>query len=68
MRHRGTIDIGNTAIEHRRAGSMAAPVDAIGVSGMNARELLAPIYSWFTDGFDTRDVNEAKALLDELTA
>jgi hypothetical protein len=31
-----------------------------------ARELLAPVYSWFTEGFDTRDLNEAKALLDEL--
>jgi predicted ATPase len=32
-----------------------------------ARELLAPIYDWFTEGFDTRDLKEAKALLDELT-
>jgi class 3 adenylate cyclase/predicted ATPase len=30
------------------------------------RELLAPIYAWFTDGFDTVDLKEAKALLDEL--
>jgi predicted ATPase len=33
-----------------------------------ARELLAPVYSWFTEGFDTRDLKEAKALLDELAA
>jgi class 3 adenylate cyclase/tetratricopeptide (TPR) repeat protein len=33
-----------------------------------ARELLAPVYGWFTDGFDTRDLKEAKALLDELAA
>ena len=33
-----------------------------------ARELLAPIYSWFTEGFETRDLKEAKALLDELAA
>ncbi len=33
-----------------------------------ARELLAPVYGWFTEGFDTRDLKEAKALLDELTA
>jgi predicted ATPase len=32
-----------------------------------ARELLAPIYGWFTEGFDTRDLKEARALLDELT-
>jgi class 3 adenylate cyclase/tetratricopeptide (TPR) repeat protein len=31
-----------------------------------ARELLAPVYNWFTEGFDTRDLKEAKALLDEL--
>jgi predicted ATPase len=33
-----------------------------------ARELLAPVYGWFTEGFDTRDLIEAKALLDELAA
>ena len=32
-----------------------------------ARELLAPVYGWFTDGFDTRDLKEAKALLGELS-
>ena len=32
-----------------------------------ARELLAPVYGWFTEGFDTRDLKEAKALLDELS-
>jgi tetratricopeptide (TPR) repeat protein len=31
-----------------------------------ARDLLAPVYGWFTEGFDTADLNEAKALLDEL--
>jgi predicted ATPase len=31
-----------------------------------ARNLLAPVYSWFTEGFDTSDLKEAKALLDEL--
>jgi predicted ATPase len=33
-----------------------------------ARELLAPVYGWFTEGFDTLDLNEAKALLEELAA
>jgi predicted ATPase len=32
-----------------------------------ARDLLAPIYAWFTEGFDTPDLTQAKALLDELT-
>ena len=31
-----------------------------------ARELLAPIYGWFTEGFDTADLKEAKALLEVL--
>ena len=31
-----------------------------------ARELFAPVYGWFTEGFDTRDLKEAKALLEEL--
>jgi predicted ATPase len=31
-----------------------------------ARDLLAPVYGWFTEGFDTSDLKEAKALLDEL--
>ena len=31
-----------------------------------ARDLLAPVYGWFTEGFDTPDLKEAKALLDEL--
>jgi len=31
-----------------------------------ARNLLAPVYGWFTEGFDTPDLKEAKALLDEL--
>jgi hypothetical protein len=29
--------------------------------------LLAPVYGWFTEGFETPDLREAKALLDELT-
>ena len=31
-----------------------------------ARELLAPVYGWFTERFDTRDLKEAKALLEAL--
>jgi predicted ATPase len=32
-----------------------------------ARDLLAPVYGWFTEGFDTADLKDAKALLDELS-
>ena len=31
-----------------------------------ARDLLAPVYNWFTEGFDTADLKDAKALLNEL--
>ena len=34
---------------------------------VEARALLAPIYGWFTEGFDTADLQEAKALLEALT-
>jgi predicted ATPase len=33
-----------------------------------ARDLLAPVYCWFTEGFDTLDLKEAKALLDALAS
>jgi len=33
-----------------------------------ARDLLAPVYGWFTEGFDTLDLKQAKALLDELAS
>ena len=34
----------------------------------DALDLLAPVYGWFTEGFDTLDLREAKALLDELSS
>jgi predicted ATPase len=33
-----------------------------------ARDLLAPVYGWFTEGFDTLDLKEAKILLSELSS
>jgi hypothetical protein len=35
---------------------------------VEARDLLAPIYGWFIEGFNTVDLKAAKALLDELSA
>ena len=35
---------------------------------LQARELLAPVYGWFTEGFDTLDLKEAKVLLEELAS
>jgi predicted ATPase len=32
-----------------------------------ARQLLVEVYGWFTEGFDTKDLQEAKVLLEELT-
>jgi hypothetical protein len=39
---------------------------AIRVKRQQAHDLLAPVYDWFTEGFETLDRKEAKALLDEL--
>ena len=34
---------------------------------LNLPDLFAPVYGWFTEGFDTADLKEAKSLLDELS-
>ena len=53
-------------------GELDRPGSGLGLHGQEqgkkdeARELLAPVYDWFTEGFDTRDLKEAKALLEEL--
>jgi predicted ATPase len=51
--------------ELRAAMSMARLWLSQGKS-QQARELVAPVYGWFTEGFDTLDLKEAKALLDKL--
>jgi predicted ATPase len=61
------------AVTRREVDMVAAwSVDRLGRSLMDLlvllRELLAPVYGWFTEGFDTRDLKEAKMLLDELHA
>jgi predicted ATPase len=53
--------------ELRAASSMARLWRDQGKS-QQARELLAPIYSWFNEGFDTLDLKDAKALLEELAS
>jgi class 3 adenylate cyclase/predicted ATPase len=55
-------DQGATAWELRTATSLARLWQQQG-KGTEAHELLAPIYGWFTEGFDTTDLQEAKALL-----
>ena len=48
------VGVGRTAVE--RQGKTT-----------EAHELLTPVYNWFTEGFDTADLKDAKALLAELT-
>jgi tetratricopeptide (TPR) repeat protein len=52
--------------ELRAANSLARLWHSHGKTA-EARDLLAPVYDWFTEGFDTRDLKDAKALLDECT-
>ena len=53
------------ALELRAAMSLARLWQQQGKRA-EAYELLAPVYGWFTEGFDTADLKEAKALLDGL--
>ena len=50
-----------------RAGTSLAHLWACQGKRGEARDLLAPIYGWFTEGFETSDLREARALLDELS-
>ncbi len=57
---------GTRGYELRAATSLARLWREQGRRG-EARDLLAPVYGWFTEGFDTADLKDAKALLDELS-
>jgi predicted ATPase len=57
--------IGARSLALRAATSLTPPWRDRG-NHAEARDLLAPLYAWFTESFDTRDLVEAKALLDEL--
>jgi predicted ATPase len=61
--------------QHRRQGHSRAPsIPSLARlwcdqgKVQQARELLAPVYGWFTEGFETRDLKDAKALLEELAS
>ena len=58
--------IGAKAYELRATMSLARQLRDAGRSD-EARIMLAEIYNWFTEGFDTADLKDAKALLDELS-
>jgi len=53
--------------EHRASTSLARLWRDQG-KRTEARDLLVPVYGWFTEGFDTPDLKEAKALLDVLVS
>ncbi len=53
------------SLELRAATSFARLLQAQ-VKSKEARELVQPVYGWFTEGFDTADLKEDKVLLDEL--
>jgi tetratricopeptide (TPR) repeat protein len=57
--------IGSKAYELRATTSLARLLDKQGKRA-EARAMLAEIYGWFTEGFDTADLKDAKALLDQL--
>jgi predicted ATPase len=56
---------GQTDLRRRVATSPARLWRSLG-KVQQARALLAPVYGWLTEGFDTGDLKEARALLDEL--
>jgi len=57
---------GTRSFELRTSMSLAQLLDQQG-KRRDARELLAPVYDWFTEGLETADLNKASALLDELS-
>ena len=63
----GIVTYNGSGEKLRAAMSLARPLALIR-EAQQARQLLAPVYSWFTEGFDTRDLKDAKALLEELAA
>ena len=67
---RGAIDVarrlGEKSLELRSATSLARFWQGQGKEG-DARDLLTPVYDWFTEGFDTPDLHDAKTLLETLS-
>ena len=63
----GTVPYSGSGGELRAAMSMARLWRDQGKRD-EARDLLAPVYGWFTEGFDTLDLKDAKALLEELSS
>ena len=60
--------IGEEALATHPQAGLFRLMAAIGAKRDEVRDLLAPVYGWFTEGFDTLDLKQAKVLLDELAA
>ena len=58
----------NAKLWELRAAMSRARLRSDQGKGTEARNLLAPVYDWFTEGFDTPVLKEAKALLDDLAS
>jgi predicted ATPase len=56
----------NARLLELRAATSLARLWRLQGKRVEGRDLLSSIYNWFTEGFDTRDLKDAKALLDEL--
>jgi adenylate cyclase len=53
-------------LELRASASLARLLGRLGKRDEAPRQMLAEVYGWFTEGFDTLDLKEAKALLEQL--
>jgi predicted ATPase len=62
----GRVKLNPKAQSALRAACDLARLWAEGGERGRAADLLAPVYGWFTEGFDTADLQEAKTLLDSL--
>jgi predicted ATPase len=62
----GTARRQGAKIAELRASISLARLRAVQGRRAEAHDLLAPVYGWFTEGFDTADLKNAKALLEEL--
>jgi predicted ATPase len=62
------ITLPGSAFRAYGAVSLGSVSDTTRSKVQQARELVAPVYGWFTEDFDTRDLKEAKALLEELAS
>ncbi len=61
------LDIATRNRQSSKRGWVRSTFGTHGAKTAGARDLVAPVYGWFTEGFDPADLMEAKALLEELS-